>query len=96
MGSEVAGDVENSQQTQSKTTNPIVRTGRLVSTEQPSSCVPNVSVERSDKDKDAAENVDADHVRTERPVGSEQSIDLFTQREEQTLTSECLDCHMQL
>ena len=45
------------------------------------SCVP-VSVERSDQDKDADENVDADHVRTERPVESEQSIGLFTQREE--------------
>ena len=42
----------------------------------------NVSVERSDKDKDADENVDADRVRTGRPVGSEQSIDLFTQCEE--------------
>ena len=35
-GSEVAGDGENSQQTQPKTKNPIVRTGRPVSTEQPS------------------------------------------------------------
>ena len=34
------------------------------------------------QDKDADENVDADHVRTGRPVESEQSIDLFTQREE--------------
>ena len=42
------------------------RTGRPVS-----SCVP-VSVERLEKDKDA----------TERPVGCEQSIDLFTQRDE--------------
>ena len=41
-----------------------------------------MSLERSDKDKDADENVDADRVGTERPVGSEQSIDLFTQREE--------------
>ena len=39
-----------------------------------------MSVERSDKDKDAGENVDTFRVRTERPVGSEQSIDLFTQR----------------
>ena len=45
-----------------------------------SSCVP-VSVERSDQDKDADENVDADHERTERPVESEQSIGFFTQRE---------------
>ena len=42
----------------------------------------NLSVERSNKDKDADENVDADRVRTVRPVGSEQSIGLFTQREE--------------
>ena len=41
-----------------------------------------MSVERLDKDKDADENVDADHVRTGRPVESEQSIDLFTQRED--------------
>ena len=38
-------------------------------------------VERLEKDKDTDENVDADRVRT-GPVGSEQSIDLFTQREE--------------
>ena len=44
-------------------------------------CVP-VSVERLDKDKDADENVDADEVRTGRPVGREQSFDLFTPREE--------------
>ena len=30
----------------------------------------------------ADENVDSDHVRTGRPVESEQSIGLFTQREE--------------
>ena len=52
------------------------RTGRFVN-----SCVP-VSVERSDKDQDAEENVDEDRVRTGRPVGSEQSLDLFTQRED--------------
>ena len=46
-----------------------------------SSCVP-VSVEQLDQDKEADENVDADHVRTGRPVESEQSIGLFTQREE--------------
>ena len=33
-----------------------------------------------DQDKNADENVDTDHVRTERPVEIEQSIDLFTQR----------------
>ena len=37
-----------------------------------------VSVERVDKDKDT----DADQTRTVRPVESEQSIGLFTQREE--------------
>ena len=44
-------------------------------------CVP-VSFESLEQDKDADENVDADHVRTGRPVESEQSIGLFTQREE--------------
>ena len=44
-------------------------------------CVP-VSVERLDQDQDADENVDADQVRTGRHVGSEQSLDLFTQRQE--------------
>ena len=39
-------------------------------------------LQRSDQDKDADENVDADHARAERPVESEQSIGLFTQREE--------------
>ena len=74
----------------------IVRTGRPVTTEPPSRSIVheidtrflldcesiNVSVERSDKAKDADENVHADRVRTGRPVGSEQSIDLFTQCEE--------------
>ena len=45
-----------------------------------SSCVP-VSVERLGQDKDADENVDADHVRTGRPV-YEQPPGLFTQRED--------------
>ena len=53
-----------------------VRTARPVN-----SCVP-VSVERLDQDTDADENVDADQIRTGRPVESEQSIGLFTQREE--------------
>ena len=43
-----------------------------------SSCVP-VSVKRSDQDKDADENVDADHVRTGRPV-YEQPPGLFINR----------------
>ena len=76
LGSEVAGGSEDSQQTQPKTKNPIVRTERLVN-----SCVP-VSVERLVKDKGADENADEDQIRTERPVESEQSIGLFTQREE--------------
>ena len=41
-----------------------------------------MSVERLDQDKHADENVDADHVRTVRPVESEQSIGSFIQREE--------------
>ena len=41
-----------------------------------------MSVERLDPDKDADENVDADQIRTGRPVESEQSIGLFTQREQ--------------
>ena len=76
LGSEVAGSSKDPQRIQPKTKNPIIRTGRLVN-----SCVP-VSVERLDQDKDADENVDADQVTTERPVESEQSFGLFTQREE--------------
>ena len=95
LGSEVAGHGESSQQTQPNP-NPIVRPGRLVSTEHPSSSgaqdidkrfllgceSTNASVERSDKYRDSDENEDAGQVRTARPVGSEQSINLFTQREE--------------
>ena len=92
LGSEVAGQAESSQPTQPNL-NPIHRTGRPVMTEQTSrssaqeidllGCEStNLSVEHADKDKDADENVDADRVRTERPVESEQSTDLFTQREE--------------
>ena len=51
---------------------PIKEQGNLFS-----SCVP-VSVERLDQDKDADENVDAGHIRTERPVESEQPLGLFT------------------
>ena len=46
-----------------------------------SSCVP-VSVKCLNQDKDADENADADHVKTGRPVESEQSTSLFTQRED--------------
>ena len=90
LGSEVAGGGKDSQQTQPKTKNPIVRTGRPVLSKQQSgssvqeienvsnvtaetpmkeqgdlfsSCVP-VSVKRSDQDKDADKNADADHVGT--------------------------------
>ena len=35
LGSEVAGGIEDSQQTQPKTKNPSVRTGRLVESQQP-------------------------------------------------------------
>ena len=106
LGSEVARFSKDSQQTQPKTKNPIVRTGRLLSEQQSgssvqelenvsdvtanspmkeqgdlfSSCVP-VSVKRSDQDKDADENVDADHVRTGRPV-YQQPLGLFTQCED--------------
>ena len=65
LDSEVAGGSEDSQPTQPKTPNPIVRTGRLVTTEETSrssvqeidkrfllGCEStNVSVERSDEDK---------------------------------------------
>ena len=88
LGSEVVGGGKDSQQTQPKTKNPIVRIGKPVLSEQQSgssvqeienvpnltakapmkeqgdlftSCVP-VSAKRLDQDKDADENVDADHV----------------------------------
>ena len=104
LGSEVAEGGKDSQQSQPKIKNPIVRTGRPVLSEQQSgssvqeienvsylaakapmkeqgdlfsSCVP-VSVKRSDQDKDADENVDADNVRTGRLV-YEQPPGLFTQ-----------------
>ena len=58
------------------------RTGRPVDGPKSiPSCVP-VSVELVDEDEDADENVDADQTKTGRPVESEQSIGLFTQREE--------------
>ena len=75
LGLEIAGGSEDSQQTQPTTKNPIVRTERLVF-----SCVP-VSVRRLDRDKDADENVNADHARTGRLV-SGQSTGLFTELEE--------------
>ena len=59
------------------------RTGRFVY-----NCVP-VFFERVDKDTDADENVDADHERMGRPVGSHQDIDLFTQREKVNVDFNC-------
>ena len=111
LGSEVDGGGNDSPQTQSKTKNPIVRTGRPVLSEQQSGSsvqeIENVSYLAAkapmkeqgnlwkvvcqcllnvlDQDKDADENVAADHVRTGRPVESEQSIDLFTQREDRDI-----------
>ena len=41
-----------------------------------------MSAERLDNDKDADENVDAEMLERERPVWNEQSIDVFTWREE--------------
>ena len=46
-------------------------------------CVP-VSIERTNQDKDADENVEADHVRTGRPV-YEEPPGLFTQCEEKDI-----------
>ena len=94
LGSEVARQAEGSQPTRPNPNPNHDRTERPVVTEQPSrssdeeidtrfflDCEStNVSVERSDKDAD--ENVDADRIRTVRPDGSEQSIGLFSQREE--------------
>ena len=95
LDSEVAGQAESSQPTQPNP-NPIHRTVRPVMTEQTSRSSAqeidtrfllgcentNLFVERSEKDKDTDENVDADRVRTGRPVGSGQPTDLFTQLEE--------------
>ena len=63
LGSEVAGHGgKDSQQTQPKTTNPIVRTGRLVSTEQPSSS------STQDIDKRFLLGCESTNERTGRPV----------------------------
>ena len=115
VGSEVAGGGKDSKQTQPKTKNPIIITGRLVLSEQQSgssvqeietvsnltakalmkeqvdlfsNCVP-MPVKRLDKDKDADENVDADHVRAGKRV-CEQSFDLFTRLEEKDRESSSL------
>ena len=63
LGSEVAGHGgKDSQQTQPKTTNPIVRTGRPVSTEQPSSS------STQDIDKRFLLGCESTNERTGRPV----------------------------
>ena len=86
LGSEVARQAEVNQPTQPNP-NPIHRKGRPVEAEQRSrssaqeidtrfslNCEStNVSVERLDKAKDTDEDVDADRVRTVRPVGGHQS-----------------------
>ena len=94
LGSEVARQAEVNQPNQPNPNPNHDRTRRPVVTENTSrssaqeidthfslDCT-NLSVERLDKDKAADENVDADQVGTGRPVGSERTIDLFTQREE--------------
>ena len=87
LGSEVARQAEDNQPTQP---NPIQFTEqgdllrqnkRPVRVLRKSTHVSHLAA-RVDKDKDTDENVHADRVRTGRPVGCEQSIDLFTQREE--------------
>ena len=93
--SEVAGGGKDSQQTQPKPKIQLLEQGDLFcqSNNLGSSVQEidkrfllgcestNVSVERSDEDKDADENVDADQISTGKPVKSEQSIGSFTQRE---------------
>ena len=62
LGSEVAGGNEDSQQTQPKTKNPIVRTGRLVLAEQPSGS------SAQGIDKGVLFGCESTNVSTERPV----------------------------
>ena len=76
MGSEIVGGTEDSQQTQPKTQNPIVRTGRPVKSEQPSGSL------TQEIDKGVLFGCESTNVSTERPVNSGQSIGLFSQREE--------------
>ena len=64
LGSEIAGGREDSQQTQPKTKNPIVRTVRLVKSEQPSGSL------SQEIDKDVLFGCESTNVRTERPVNS--------------------------
>ena len=64
LGSEVAGGSEDSQQTPPKTKNPIVRTGRLVKSEQPSGSL------TQDIDKGVLFGCESTNVSTGRPVNS--------------------------
>ena len=87
LGSEVARQAEVNQPTQPNPNPDHDGTGRPVETEQRSRSSAqeidtrfsldcersNVSVERLDKAKDTDEDVDADRVRTVRPVGGHQS-----------------------
>ena len=89
LGSEVAQRPEVNQPTQPNP-NPIKRTGRPVVTEQTSHSSAqeidtrfshdckntNLFVERSEKDKDTDKDVDGDRVRTLRPAGGQQSLQL--------------------
>ena len=95
MGSEVAGQAQSAQPNQRPQIQLLEQGDLLRQNKRPvrvlrkskhvsylAARVPMCLLELSDKDKDTDENVDADRVRTVRPVGSEQCIDLFTQREE--------------
>ena len=96
LGSEVVRQAEDNQPTQPNPNPNHDRTVRPVVTEQTSRSSAqevdtrfsldckntNLFVERLEKDKVTDEDVDGDRVRTERYVGSGQSIGLFTQREE--------------
>ena len=89
LGSEVARQPEDNQPTQPNP-NPIYRTERPVVTEQTSRSSAqeidtrfsldckntNLFVERLEKDEDTDKDVDADRVRTGRPVGGHQSLQL--------------------
>ena len=74
LGSEVARHGENSQQIQiqPKTTNPIVRTERLVSREQPSRSSAQEIDTRFSRDCKNANLVEANHDETVRPVVNRQ------------------------
>ena len=62
LGSEVAGGGKDSQQTQPKTQNPIVRTGRRVKSEQPSGSI------AQEIDKGFLFDCESTNERTGRPV----------------------------